>query len=63
VPDRVQQALRGEGGPYLPYLDLVRAIENASLFDIRECAERLFLSPLDVNAALLRALRAARHLD
>jgi EAL and modified HD-GYP domain-containing signal transduction protein len=63
VPDRVQQALRGEGGPYLPYLELVRAIENASLFDIRECAEQLFLSPMDINTALLRALRAARHLD
>ena len=63
VPDRVQQALRGEGGPYLAYLDLVRAIENESVFDIRECTERLFLGPLDINAALLRALSAARQLD
>jgi EAL and modified HD-GYP domain-containing signal transduction protein len=63
VPERVQQALRGEGGPYLAYLDLVRAIENESVFDIRECAERLLLRPMEVNSALLRALRAARHLD
>jgi EAL and modified HD-GYP domain-containing signal transduction protein len=63
VPDRVQQALRGDGGPYLAYLDLVRAVENELVFDIRECAERLFLRPQDVNAALLRALHTARQLD
>ena len=44
VPDPVQQALRGEGGPYLPYLQLVQAIEQESVFDIREGSERLLLS-------------------
>jgi len=63
VPDRVQQALRGEGGPYQPYLDLVRALENESVFDIRECAEHLFLGPAEVNRALLQALCTARTLD
>lgn len=63
VPERVQQALRGEGGPHQPYLDLVRAIEGESLFDIRECAEKLFLSPAEVNRALLLGLRSARQLD
>jgi len=63
VPDRVQQALRGTGGPYLPYLNLVLAIEQEALFDIREQAEPLLLAPATVNRAVLRALRAARQLD
>ena len=63
VPERVHQTLRGDGGPYLGYLDLVRAIESEAVFDIRECAERLFMSTADVNVALLKALRVARDLD
>lgn len=63
LPERVLQALRGEGGPYGPYLDLVRAIEQESVLDIRECRERLFLGLAEVNRALLLALRAARQLD
>lgn len=66
VPDRVQQALRndsGDGGPYMPYLQLVQAIEQESLFDIREHAETLMLGTAAVNRALLLALRAGRQLD
>ncbi len=63
VPERVQLALRGEGGPHLPYLNLVRAMESESLFDIRECTEQLFLGPAEVNRALLMAMRAARQLE
>ena len=63
VPDRVQQALLEDAGPFQPYLALVRAIEQESLFDIRECAERLFMTPAEVNRALLTALAAARQLD
>jgi c-di-GMP phosphodiesterase len=59
----VQQALRGEGGPYLPYLELVRAIEQEAVFDIRERAEALMLGMATVNRAVLMALRAARQLD
>jgi c-di-GMP phosphodiesterase len=63
VPERVQQALSGTGGPYLPYLDLVRAIEAESVYDIRERCEALMLSPTEVNRAVLLALKAARQLD
>ena len=63
VPERVHQAVRGDGGPYGPYLDLVRAIEQESVFDIREQAETLLLSPMAVNRAVLAALQAARELD
>jgi len=63
VPDTVQQALRGEGGPYLPYLQLVQAIEQESAFDMRENAERLLLSTTEVNRALMAALRAAQQLE
>jgi EAL and modified HD-GYP domain-containing signal transduction protein len=63
VPERVQQALRGDGGPYAPYLDLVSAIERESVFDIRELAEGLMLSQRGVNRAVLTALQSARQLD
>jgi EAL and modified HD-GYP domain-containing signal transduction protein len=63
VPERVQQALRGEGGPYLPYLELVRAIEQEAVFDIRECSDKLLLSAANVNRAVLMTLQAARQLD
>ncbi len=63
VPDRVAQALRGEGGPYQPYLELVRAMEQESIYDTRERAEALLLGPATVNRAVLVALRGARQLD
>jgi EAL and modified HD-GYP domain-containing signal transduction protein len=63
VPERVAQALRGEGGPYQPYLELVRAIEQESVYDLREKADALMLGPTTVNRAVLVALRAARQLD
>jgi EAL and modified HD-GYP domain-containing signal transduction protein len=63
VPERVQQALRGEGGPYLPYLELVQAIEQESLFDIRERTEQVLLSPAAVNRAVLTALQGALQID
>lgn len=63
VPERVQQALRGDGGPYQPYLALIEAIEQEAVFDWRECAETLLLAPAEINRAVLTALRAARQLD
>jgi EAL and modified HD-GYP domain-containing signal transduction protein len=63
VPDRVRDALVAQTGPLAPYLDLVRAIENEALFDIRECADRVFMGLLEINGAVLRALRSARQLD
>jgi len=63
VPERVRLTLTGDGGPYQPYLDLVRALENQAVFDIRECSERLMLAPAEVNRALLASLRSARQLD
>jgi EAL and modified HD-GYP domain-containing signal transduction protein len=63
VPQDVHDALVGGGGRYRPYLDLVRAVEQESLFDIRNAAEALLLSAGEVNRALLRALAAARQLE
>jgi c-di-GMP phosphodiesterase len=63
VPDRVRDALQQQAGPFAPYLDLVRAIENESLFDIRECADAVFLGLHEINRAVLRALHSARQLD
>ena len=56
-------ALVHGSGRYQPYLELVRAVERESLFDIRDAAEALMLSSAEINRALLRALIAARQLD
>jgi EAL and modified HD-GYP domain-containing signal transduction protein len=63
VPDRVRQALLGEDGPFLPYLELVQAIEQESVIDVREQAERLMVAPAEVNRALLSALASAAQLE
>ena len=63
VPERVQQTLLGDNGPYEPYLALVRAVEQETAYDIRECADQLLLGPAEVNRAVLAALRGARQLD
>jgi c-di-GMP phosphodiesterase len=59
VPDSVRQVLVDGVGPYQPFLEVVRAVENESLFDIRESAERLFLGVGEINRAVLRALAQA----
>ena len=63
VPDRVQQALVAGGGPFHPYLQLVRAMEQGVRGDIRDAADAAFVSQAEANAALLRALASARELD
>jgi EAL and modified HD-GYP domain-containing signal transduction protein len=63
VPERVQQALVDESGPFWLHLELVRAIERGSSLGIHEAAEPLLLAPADVNRAVIAALGAARHLD
>jgi c-di-GMP phosphodiesterase len=63
VPERVRDALAVQAGPFAPYLELVRAIENESLFDIRDSADRVFMGLHEINSAVLRALRLARQLD
>lgn len=63
VPERVMQTLLGTSGPYEPYLALVRAVEQETAYDIRECADQLLLGPAEVNRAVLNALRGARQLD
>lgn len=63
VPERVQQALRGDGGPYMPFLQLVHAVEEGLVFDIREQCETLLLEPAVLNRAILLTLRNARQLD
>jgi EAL and modified HD-GYP domain-containing signal transduction protein len=66
VPERVRQTLLADepsDGPFGPYLELVRAIESESVFDIRDWTERLLLGPGEVNRALLAALRQAQQLE
>ena len=62
VPERVQASLLSDDGPYAGHLALVRALESGTGFDIRECAERLLISPAEINRALFTALAAARDL-
>jgi c-di-GMP phosphodiesterase len=63
VPERVQQALVDEAGPFQPFVHMVRAIENESLFDFREAADTLMMSVSEINRAQLRALTAASQLE
>lgn len=63
VPEGVRQALVDADGPYQPFLEIVRAVENESIFDIRECAERLLLDEGEINRAVLRALAAATQIQ
>ena len=54
VPQDVFDALVHGSGRYRPYMELVRAVEQESLFDIRNAAESLMLSVTEINRALLR---------
>jgi EAL and modified HD-GYP domain-containing signal transduction protein len=63
MPERVRQALVDESGPFQPYLELVRAIENASVFDFRAAAEQLMLGAEEINHCVLRALNKAAQLE
>lgn len=63
VPERVRQALAEHTGPFQPYVELVRAIEAESLFDLRDAADRLMMSVSEINRAQLRALMAASELE
>ncbi|HEV6968171.1 MULTISPECIES: EAL and HDOD domain-containing protein [Roseateles] len=63
VPERVRQALVEDTGPFLPYLELVRAIESESVFDYRDRAEALMIGAGEINACVLRALYKAAQLE
>jgi EAL and modified HD-GYP domain-containing signal transduction protein len=63
VPERVYQALVDNTGPFQPYFDVVNAVEQESLFDIRAAADALMMSVTEINRAELRALAAAAQLD
>jgi EAL and modified HD-GYP domain-containing signal transduction protein len=63
VPEKVRQALADNAGPYQPYLELVLAVENESLFDFRDAADKLLMAVSEINRAQLRALMAASELE
>jgi EAL and modified HD-GYP domain-containing signal transduction protein len=63
VPDAVRQALVDGQGPYQPFLEIVRAVENESIYDIRESGERLLLGVGEINRAVLQALAAATQIQ
>jgi len=63
VPDGVRQTLVEGQGPYSPLLEIVRAVENESIYDIREAGERLLLGTGEINRAVLKALAAAAQIQ
>jgi len=63
VAERVKQALIEGAGPCMPCLALAMALERGARSDVLEAAGRCGLGLGEVNAALLRALAAARSLD
>jgi EAL and modified HD-GYP domain-containing signal transduction protein len=62
VQESVAQALAGDSGPCAPFLAIARAVEQESVYDIRETAEALMLSVGDVNRALAKSLVHAHSL-
>lgn len=63
VPEKVYQALVEEVGPYHPFLEVVRAVEDGSPYDFRNSADNLMMSVSEINRAMLRALTAGMQLD
>ncbi|MFO1216921.1 MAG: HDOD domain-containing protein [Burkholderiaceae bacterium] len=63
VPDAVRAALIDRAGPYHGLLELVRAIESESVYDVRAAAEAAMLALPEINRSVLRALSAAKQLD
>jgi EAL and modified HD-GYP domain-containing signal transduction protein len=61
LPERVKQALVDGEGPFMPMLAMARAVESERPVDIRTAAEALYLEPIEVNKALVRALTAGRQ--
>lgn len=62
MPERVSQALVDEDGPYRPYLDVAHAVESGTLFDLRDAADALLITPSEINHALLKSLEIARQM-
>ncbi len=62
VADRVRQALVDGSGPYMPYLELARAIESESRSDYLQAAEGLMMGETEINRAVLRSLGTAIQL-
>ena len=63
MPERVARALVAEAGPFMPYLELARAVETGTAYELRECSEALMLGAGEVNRAVLTALLAAQELE
>ena len=63
VPESVRAALVDNVGPFQPFLEVVNAVENESIYDIRQSAERLLLGESAINRATLRALAGAAQLQ
>ncbi|HET7795407.1 MAG TPA: HDOD domain-containing protein, partial [Rhizobacter sp.] len=63
VPERVYQALVDHSGPYQPYFALVQAVENESVYDIRQAADTLMLSMSEINRSILSALTSASQVE
>jgi c-di-GMP phosphodiesterase len=63
VPESVRAALVDGQGPFQPLLAVVTAVENESIYDIREAAEQLLLGENAINRATLRALSNAAQLQ
>ena len=63
MPERVRQALVESTGPFQPYLELVLAIEQESVHDVKSAADALMLDAANINPCMLRALAKAAQLE
>ena len=63
VPEPVRAALVDETGPHHGLLELVRAVEAESVYDVRAASDQLMMGLPEINRAVMRALSAAKQLD
>jgi EAL and modified HD-GYP domain-containing signal transduction protein len=63
LPKNVSTSLRNHGQPYGPLLGLAEAIEGDDAAVIRDCTQRLGLKQVDVNRALLLAIRETDRVE
>jgi EAL and modified HD-GYP domain-containing signal transduction protein len=63
VPESVRAALVDQTGPHHGLLELVRAVEAESVYDVRAASDQMMMGLPEINRAVIRALSAAKQLD
>jgi EAL and modified HD-GYP domain-containing signal transduction protein len=63
LPEQISEALLMQAGPYAPFYELARALEDRDAKHVSELSASLGLTQTQVNAALLQAIAFAGNLS